>query len=99
MNSKDISCFFDRRGKDFEERCKKAAADPTEVDRDGAIDYFAGKVGGMLAASKTPIEKEDSSFFSKPRKKLFRLILENDGKIKFLPEEEYQRRLTDGLPK
>jgi len=98
IDSKDARCFFDRRSKDFQERCKKAAADPTEVDRNGAIDYFAGKVGGMLAAGKTPIEKEIFYPFFK-YKKLIRLILENDGKIKFVPEEEYQRRLNGGMPK
>ena len=91
MPSKDVEVFYDRLAKDFEERRKKAAADLTEVDRNGAYDYLAGKIGGMLVASKTPVG-------SKTGKKLFRLILENDGTVRFVPEEEYQRRLKGEIP-
>ena len=99
MNSKDVGYFFDKRAKDFNERCKKAAADPTEMDRNSEFDYFAGKIGGLLAASKTPIGVPTCSADGRRMQKLIRVILGNDRIVSTVPEEEYQRRLNGGLPK
>jgi len=94
----DANIFFDRSDRGFKEHSRKAAADPTEVDRNGQFEYFAGKTGGMLAACKAPIEKENRTCGSRPKKELVRVILETDGSIKTVPEEEYQRRLNGGTP-
>ena len=66
----------------------------TDVDQRGLFEYFGGKKGGMLAANRQMIEEHGwvMRWFRKPG----RVVLDTNGKIESLPEEEYQRRLAKG---
>ncbi len=98
MSGDDVKFFFDWSAKDFKEQCQKAAVDPAEVDHKGEFDYFEGKIGGMIAASKVPIEKTICAKDLKAEKKLVRVVLGMDMSINTVPEEEYQRRLAGRMP-
>ena len=96
LGFRDAKLFFDERARDFDALCKKANADPMEVDRNGIFEYFGGRTGGMVAASKMPIEKVRGS-----KVELIRVVLETNGdriSVNSIPEEEYQRRLTGKMP-
>lgn len=91
LQRKEMRLFFNPG-----ERSQYEHSDITEVDTHGRFDYFGGKTGWMLAASKAPIEALKPGKAPKPSDKKYRVILEVNGSVGTWPEEEYQRRVQLG---